>query len=73
MTQKEAFRVVVGLMILGSLALGRFVTPYAFLFTVFIGLNMFQSAFSRFCPLDMILRKTGMAECPDSSSAPRAR
>jgi len=63
MTQKEAFRAVVGLMILASLAIGYWVTPYAFLFTVFIGANMFQSAFSRFCPLDNILAKMGMAEC----------
>ncbi|RPJ43610.1 MAG: DUF2892 domain-containing protein, partial [Candidatus Latescibacterota bacterium] len=52
MTQREVFRIVVGLMILGSLALGTWVTPYAFLFTAFVGLNMFQSAFTRFCPLD---------------------
>ena len=69
MTQKEGFRAVVGLMILGSLALGVFVTPHAFLFTTFIGVNMFQSAFTRFCPLDNILKKTGMAECPDARSA----
>lgn len=69
MTQKEMFRVVVGLMILASVALGVFVTPWAFAFTTFIGLNMFQSAFSRFCPLDMILRKAGLAECPDSRAA----
>jgi hypothetical protein len=68
MTQKEAFRAVVGTMILGSLALAAWVTPYALLFTAFIGLNMFQAAFSRFCPLDMILRKTGLAGCPEARS-----
>ncbi len=66
MTQREVFRIVVGLMILGSLALGTWVTPYAFLFTAFVGLNMFQSAFTRFCPLDMILRRAGLAGCPEA-------
>jgi len=66
MTQREVFRIVVGLMILGSLALGTWVTPYAFLFTAFVGLNMFQSAFTRFCPLDTILRKAGLAGCPEA-------
>ncbi|RPJ40551.1 MAG: DUF2892 domain-containing protein, partial [Candidatus Latescibacterota bacterium] len=42
------------------------VTPYAFLFTAFVGLNMFQSAFTRFCPLDMILRRAGLAGCPEA-------
>ncbi|MFH1278552.1 MAG: DUF2892 domain-containing protein [Candidatus Eisenbacteria bacterium] len=73
MTQKEMFRVVVGLMILGSLAIGRFVTPYAPLFTVFIGLNMIQSAFTLFCPLDKILKATGKPECPDARSAASVR
>lgn len=69
MTQKDLFRVIVGLMILGSLAIGRFVTPYALLFTAFIGLNMLQSGFTRFCPMDNILRATGRPEIP--GAAPR--
>jgi hypothetical protein len=62
MRQRDLFRVVVGLMILASVALGTWVSPYWFLFTTFIGLNMFQSAFTRFCPLDMILKKTGLPD-----------
>ncbi|MFH1680003.1 MAG: DUF2892 domain-containing protein [Candidatus Eisenbacteria bacterium] len=73
MTQKEAFRAMVGLMIVGSLALGVLVTPWAFVFTAFIGLNMFQSAFSRFCPLDNLLRRTGMAGCPEAKAPERIR
>ena len=71
MTQKETFRAVVGMMIIGSLAAGAFVTPWALLFTTFIGVNMFQSAFTRFCPLDNILRRTGMAECPSAARPAR--
>ena len=62
MRQRDLFRVIVGLMILASVALGVWVSPYWFLFTTFIGLNMFQSAFTRFCPLDTFLRKTGLPE-----------
>lgn len=73
MTQKEAFRAIVGSMILGSLALGAFVMPYALLFTAFIGANMLQSAFSRFCPLDGLLRRTGMAGCPEARPGARGQ
>lgn len=62
MRQRDLFRIVVGLMILASVALGTWVSPYWFLFTTFIGLNMFQSAFTRICPLDTILSKTGLPE-----------
>ena len=62
MTQRDLFRVIVGLMILGSVALGHWVSPWWYLFTVFIGANMFQSAFTRFCPLDTILKKTGLPD-----------
>lgn len=63
MTQNDLFRIIVGTMIAGSLALGWLVTPYALFFTAFIGLNMFQSAFTGFCPMDMLLRKTGKPPC----------
>lgn len=48
-----------GVMILASLALGYFVHPGFFLFTGFVGLNMFQAAFTGFCPLAIILKKIG--------------
>jgi hypothetical protein len=62
MTQRDLFRVIVGLMILSSVALGHWVSPWWYLFTVFIGANMFQSAFTGFCPMDNIIRKTGLPE-----------
>lgn len=49
-----------GIMILASLALGYFVHEAFFLFTGFVGLNMFQAAFTGFCPLAIILKKFGM-------------
>ncbi len=49
-----------GVMILVSLALGHFVSPYWLLLTAFVGLNLLQSAFTGFCPAAMILGKFGV-------------
>jgi hypothetical protein len=49
-----------GGMILLSLALGYYVSPYWLLFTAFVGANMLQSAFTGFCPAAMIFRKLGV-------------
>ena len=43
-----------------SLALGHWVSPYWYLFTAFVGLNLFQSAFTNSCPMIPILRKLGV-------------
>ena len=48
-----------GIVVSLSLALGYFVSPYWFLLTAFAGVNMFQAAFTGFCPLAMILKKIG--------------
>jgi len=49
-----------GVMILVSLALGHFLSPYWLLLTAFVGLNLLQSAFTGFCPAAMILGKFGV-------------
>ena len=49
-----------GAMVLLSVALGTFVSPYWYLFTVFIGLNMLQAAFTRFCPAAIVAKKVGL-------------
>jgi hypothetical protein len=49
-----------GSMILASLLLGVFVSPYWFWFTAFVGANLLQSAFTGLCPLALILRKAGV-------------
>jgi hypothetical protein len=49
-----------GLMILLSLLLGQFVSPYWYWFTAFVGANLLQSAFTGFCPLASILRRFGV-------------
>ena len=57
MTVENGVRVMAGTMILLSVALVHFVSPWWLLFTAFIGLNLIQSAFTGFCPACTILRK----------------
>jgi hypothetical protein len=51
---------VAGTMVLLSLLLGHFVSPYWYWFTAFVGANLLQSAFTGTCPLVLILRKAGI-------------
>jgi hypothetical protein len=51
---------IAGVMILVSLALGVYVSPYWFLFTAFVGANLLQASFTGFCPLAVILKKLGV-------------
>ncbi|PYV84050.1 MAG: DUF2892 domain-containing protein [Acidobacteria bacterium] len=51
---------IAGVFVLLSLALGYLVSPYWYLFTAFVGLNLFQSAFTKWCPMTLILQKCGM-------------
>jgi len=62
MTVNEALRAIAGLFVVLSVALGYWVHPGFFLFTAFVGLNLFQSAFSKWCPMMWILRKLGVRE-----------
>lgn len=48
-----------GAVILASLALGHYVHPYWLFLTAFVGFNLFQAAFTGFCPLATILKKLG--------------
>ncbi len=50
---------IAGIFVLASLALGYFVHPAWFLFTAFVGLNMFQASFTGFCPMAMLVKKLG--------------
>jgi hypothetical protein len=59
LTVNEGLRAVAGAFIMISVALGILVSPWFFAFTAFVGLNLFQSAFSRWCPMMWILKKSG--------------
>ena len=60
MNVERWLRLVAGAFVLLSVALGYYVSPYWFLFTAFVGLNLFQSAFTNWCPLMTVLRKAGV-------------
>jgi hypothetical protein len=62
MGMNEALRLIAGVFVLASVALGYFVHPAWFLFTAFVGLNLAQSAFTRSCPMMWILRRAGIRE-----------
>ena len=55
-----AIRRIAGSFVLLSLALGWFVSPYWYLFTAFVGLNLLQSSFTHWCLMETILAKTGL-------------
>ena len=59
MTLEAMLRLIAGAFVTASVALGVFVSPYFFLFTAFVGLNLVQSAFSGWCPMMTFLRRAG--------------
>ncbi len=60
MSLDRAVLAFAGVMVLLSVLLTAFVHPYFVWFTVFIGVNMLQSAFTGFCPAAMIFKKLGL-------------
>jgi hypothetical protein len=60
MTLDRAVQAFAGVMVLVSVLLTQFVHPNFFWLTVFIGANLFQSAFTGFCPAAMVMRKLGI-------------
>jgi len=62
MKLENMIRAIAGTFVMASVALGYFVSPYWFLFTAFVGANLFQSAFSHWCLMEKILIKAGIAK-----------
>jgi hypothetical protein len=62
MSVERILRLVAGFFVLLSVGLGAYVNPNWFWFTAFVGLNLFQSAFTNWCPLMTILRKAGVKD-----------
>ncbi len=60
MTVDKALRLIAGLFIMLSVALGHYVNAYWYLFTAFVGLNLFQSGLTNWCPMMALLRKFGL-------------
>jgi hypothetical protein len=65
----EYLRLIAGFFIVLSVALGYAVSPYFYLFTLFVGLNLFQSAFTKRCPMISLLRKLGVPECEEKQAS----
>ncbi|MDO8330414.1 MAG: DUF2892 domain-containing protein [Fluviicoccus sp.] len=65
MTINAGLRIVAGFFVMLSVALGYYVNPAWFLFTAFVGANLFQSGFTGWCPMVWMLGKLGFKkECP---------
>ena len=62
MGMEQYIRLIAGTFVLVSLALGWFWTPYAYLFTAFVGLNLVQSSLTGWCLMENILEATGVAK-----------
>lgn len=59
MTVDKAVMMFAGFMVLISLALGIYLSPWWFLLTGFVGLNLIQASVTGFCPAAMIFKKVG--------------
>jgi hypothetical protein len=62
MTVESMLRLIAGVFVAASVLLAMYVHPYFLLFTLFVGLNLAQSAFSGWCPMMTILRKAGVGD-----------
>ena len=69
MTVERALRLAAGLVVLASVALAVYVSPYWLWLTAFVGLNLFQSAFTNWCPAMVVFRAMGMKDA--SCAAPQ--
>lgn len=63
MTVERYLRLIAGSFVLLSVLLGWKVSPYFYLFTAFVGVNLLQSAFTDWCPMMWLLRKVGVPSC----------
>ena len=63
MTVERALRLIAGILLLVSVGLSHYVSPYWLLFTAFIGLNLLQSGLTNWCPMMTILQKAGLKGC----------
>jgi hypothetical protein len=62
MTLEPMLRLIAGVFVTASVLLGMFVHPSFLWFTLFVGLNLTQSAFSNWCPMMSFLRRLGVRE-----------
>lgn len=65
---ERVVRIIAGTLILISLILAHFHSPYWLWFTAFVGLNLFQSGFTQFCPMFTLLSRLGLPRFPGNCS-----
>jgi hypothetical protein len=65
MKMEQYIRAIAGSFVLISLSLGYLYSPYWFLFTAFVGLNLLQSAFTKWCLMEKILTRFGVKGSPE--------
>ncbi len=69
---ERLLRLIAGTFILASLALGHWVNAWFYLFTAFVGLNLFQSGLSNWCPMMWFLKLLGVP-CAAEAGKAKAR
>ncbi len=70
MNVDRAVFTLAGSLLLLSLALAWLVSPYWLILTLFVGANLFQSAFTGFCPAAIVFRRLGLKDGPAFQSPP---
>jgi DUF2892 family protein len=61
MTLESMLRLIAGVFVAASVLLGIYVHPYFLWFTLFVGLNLFQSGLTNWCPMISLLRRLGVS------------
>jgi hypothetical protein len=62
MTQDRWIRVIAGSFVVASVGLAYVHSPYWLFFTLFVGVNLAQSAFTGFCPMESLLARLGVGD-----------
>jgi hypothetical protein len=72
MTIERGLRLIAGIVVLCSVGLAVFFSPYWLLLTAFAGVNLLQSAFTDWCPMVWLLERLGLEPCvADGAARPR--
>ncbi len=66
MTIERTLRLIAGAFVTLSVALAHWHSGYWLFFTAFVGLNLFQSGITNWCPMMWILQKAGLPRCSKS-------
>lgn len=65
MNIERLIRAIAGFFVLASVVLGQMHSPNWYYFTAFVGLNLFQSAFTNWCPMVLFLKMMGFKSCEE--------